>query len=72
MDVLTPERTDELARVIRDMGTCVSSSLEPLRGELARLGRFAEPAMSHVADTLQVPSERAKVETLLTELRKAK
>jgi len=72
MDVLTPERTDELARVIRDMGTCVSSSLEPLRGELARLGRFAEPAMSHLADTLQVPSERAKVETLLTELRKAK
>ncbi|HVC93368.1 MAG TPA: hypothetical protein VND64_06735 [Pirellulales bacterium] len=72
MDVMTPERTDELARIVRDLGTCVSSALEPLRGELARLGRFAEPAMTHVADTLQLPSERAKVEALLAELRKPK
>jgi hypothetical protein len=69
MDVMTPERSDELASLIRNTSTCVSSSSEPLRGELARLGRFAEPALSHVANTRLSPYQRVQVETLLTELR---
>jgi hypothetical protein len=70
MDVMTPERTDELASLIGDMGTCASSSAEPLRSELAGLGRFAEPALTHVASARLTPFQRAQVVTLIVQMRK--
>lgn len=50
MEVLTPEAANRLRATIADLGTCLSINAEPLRSELAGLGRFAEPALASLAD----------------------
>jgi hypothetical protein len=69
METLTPERADRLAAAIRQLGTCASCSSELLRNELAPLGRFAEPALTFLAEASQNADCRGQIEVLLAELR---
>ncbi|HVX10840.1 MAG TPA: hypothetical protein VHC22_06640 [Pirellulales bacterium] len=48
METLTPETAESLLAVVRGMGTCSSPDVEPLRSELDRLGRFADPALAYL------------------------
>jgi hypothetical protein len=70
MEVLTPERTERLANIVREMGTCFSHTAEPLASELATLGRFAEPAIESMLKGVVPADCRPQFETLLSELRR--
>jgi len=48
MEVLTPETVDGLLAVIRQHGDCTTDDVAPLKHQLARLGRFAEPALNYI------------------------
>lgn len=69
MEVLTPERSEQLTRTLAGMGTCASAELEPLQSELARLGRFAEPALASMQQSEADPHRRSQLTSLLDEIR---
>jgi hypothetical protein len=69
MEVLTPERADRLVDLVREQGTCFTSSAEPLRSELAQFGRFAEPALDHILRSQPRLDCREQLRTLLDEQR---
>jgi hypothetical protein len=64
METFTPEAADRLAAVIDGMGTCSSTEVEPLRSELDRLGRFAEPALAYLKVNAADVETRAAIERL--------
>lgn len=72
METLTPEEGDRLAASIRHMGTCVTTQAEPLRSDLNRLGRFAEPALEFLSRSGLDENGRGQVESLLAELRRGR
>lgn len=69
MEVMTPEKSEELAAAIRQLGTCATVMAEPLRGRLTSLGRFAEPALEFLARTSAEGDYRTQVRSLVAELR---
>ena len=69
MEVLTPEDGARLVGMVRQLGTCCSASEEPLRSELARLGRFAEPALEHLLTTAAVDDCRNQVQAVFEQVR---
>ena len=70
MEVLTPEAADRLTAVTSGLGTCVSIDAEPLRSELDRLGRFAEPALAHLAAYGTDPTTQDAIRRAITMLRR--
>jgi hypothetical protein len=68
MEILTPEHAQQITSLIHDLGTCVSARVEPLRQELSHLGRFAEPALQHIARNYRDQVQPLHVERLLAEL----
>jgi hypothetical protein len=72
MEVLTPERADDLERLVTGLGTCFAMNQEPLRSELAKLGRFAEPALEHMLRSRPNSECRPQLTALLEELKEAK
>jgi hypothetical protein len=68
METLTPERADRLASAIRQLGTCASLDSEPLKSELAPLGRFAEPALKSLAAMTQDQDCAAQIDVLVRQL----
>jgi hypothetical protein len=72
MEVLTPEQAARLSATIRQLGTCATSQAEPLRSELDRLGRFAEPALEYVTRTSADDDNRARLRSLMAEIRAAR
>ena len=69
MELLAPTESERLQRIIRESGSCLAIDNEPLRGELARLGRFAEPALEYLSQRADNEQERAAIKRLLSELR---
>jgi hypothetical protein len=65
MEVLTPERAAAISSLVRELGTCLSPDVEPLRGELDRLGRFAEPTLEYLLDGTTDPQGAARLRGLL-------
>ncbi len=72
MEILTPEHATRIASTIRELGSCFSSVMEPLAGELQKLGRFAEPAIASMTTTPAHADVREQLEMLLAEIRVAK
>ncbi len=72
MEVLTPEQADRIGAALADMGTCTSAQAEPLHSELARLGRFAEPALASMQQSETDIVRRAQLDSLLNELQQAR
>jgi hypothetical protein len=69
MEVLTPEESVRLLKLVREAGPCLSLQTEPLRSELTRLGRFAEPVLRLLADSAEGEYERAQIEGVLSAVR---
>ncbi len=69
IEMMTPQREQHLRSTITALGTCVSSSAEPLCDELRQLGRFAEPALERTLLNTDDPSVRSAVAQILDELR---
>lgn len=68
MELLTPEESARLLNLIRESGPCLSAETEPLRGELTRLGRFAEPVLRRLAQGAESEYERIQIDRLLSAL----
>jgi hypothetical protein len=68
MELLTPEESGRLLKLIRESGPCLSAETEPLRGELTRLGRFAEPVLRRLAQGAESEYERIQIDRLLSAL----
>jgi hypothetical protein len=68
MEALTPETASRLTAVIDDLGTCASAEAEPLQSELARLGRFAEPALKYLLAQEPDAVRRNAIEQVLARL----
>lgn len=69
MELLAPAERERLLRIVRELGSCLAFENEPLRGELARLGRFAEPALEYLSQRAGNEQERAAIKRLLSEMR---
>jgi hypothetical protein len=69
MEVLTPEQSQQISGTLAGMGTCATIQSEPLQSEVARLGRFAEPALASMQQAEQDPQRRNQLNSLLEELR---
>jgi hypothetical protein len=69
MEVLTPEQADRIGTALSSMGTCASMHSAPLAGELARLGRFAEPAVEFLKQSETDPQRLSQLNALLEEMR---
>jgi hypothetical protein len=69
MEVLTPEESARLLNLIRESGPCLSVETEPLRGELTRLGRFAEPVLRLLVDGAESEYGQNQIKGLLFALR---
>jgi hypothetical protein len=70
MEVLAPEAGDRVRAAVGALGTCLSVDAEPLRSELGRLGRFAEPALASLIDQTNDPLMRDALGRVLTSLRR--
>lgn len=69
MEVLTPEQGTGILAALSSLGTCATTGSEPLRSELARLGRFAEPAVASLHQKESDLQRRGQLAALLEELR---
>lgn len=69
MEVITPERSADIGRALASMGTCASAQSEPLQSELARLGRFAEPALASMQQSETDQQRRSQLAALLEDIR---
>jgi hypothetical protein len=70
MEVLAPAAGDRVRAAVGALGTCLSRDAEPLRSELGRLGRFAEPALASLIDQTDDPLMRDALGRVLTSLRR--
>ncbi|HEX5443495.1 MAG TPA: hypothetical protein VFW87_06690 [Pirellulales bacterium] len=61
MEIITPETTEALLAVIRQHGDCASDDVAPLKHQLARLGRFAEPALNYLTSLQTDEAMRAMI-----------
>lgn len=68
MELLPPEECQRLLALVSETGSCLSIETEPLRSELVRLGRFAEPALKYLARATKDERQRATIEQLAADL----
>ncbi|HVW39283.1 MAG TPA: hypothetical protein VHB99_18330, partial [Pirellulales bacterium] len=68
MELLPPEECERLLALVGETGSCLSIEAEPLRSELVRLGRFAEPALKYLARSAKDERQRATIEQLTADL----
>lgn len=68
MEILAPAEAERLLKLVRESGDCLAIEAEPLRSELTRLGRFAEPALRYLAGCAKEKRERATIERLAAAL----
>lgn len=72
LEVLTPDKEQRLERAVADLGSPNARVRESAGKELARLGRFQEPALRRVAAKTSDPLVRGRAESLITQLAKGK
>lgn len=68
MELLPPEECERLLTLASETGSCLAIETEPLRSELVRLGRFAEPALKYLARSAKDERQRAMIEQLAADL----
>lgn len=68
MELFAPAESQRLLALVREAGPCLAVEAEPLRSELTRLGRFAEPALRYLAGCAEDKAERTTLERLAASL----
>jgi hypothetical protein len=68
MELFAPEESERWLKLLAESGPCVAIETEPLRSELTRLGRFAEPALRYLAGCAKDEQQRTAIERLASAL----
>lgn len=69
MELMTPEQIDQVTSAATTMGTCASSSCEPMRSIVESLGRFAEPALQYASQQAKTDDVRSTLMQISKEIR---